>query len=171
MKSVESIREAEKKYVAQLFERLKGDNRLSLSCPEFKYPEPVYFYIKSVKTEKTIAVQIDGEEDILRFWDYVDDGYENVDGVGTSMLKGGFDKFINKLYIVMDYAVDIEFFDSKGITDEYFAGVIKGGLDEAKAKALLKKHGAGIKFLFAKISDFYGNIQFVYDNQLKPIRR
>ena len=171
MKSVESIREAEKKYANQLFERLKGDSRISLSCPEFKYPEPVYFYIRSVKTEKTIAVQIDGEEDILRFWDYVDDSYENEDGVCSSMLNGGFEKFIKKLYIVMDNAVDIEFFDSKGITDDYFAGVTKGGLDAVKAKVLLKKHGAGVKFLFAKISDFYGNVQFVFDSQLKPIRR
>ena len=171
MKSNEIIREAEKKYREQLFERLKDDKRLSLSCPEFKYPEPLYFYINSVKTEKTIAVRIDGEDDTLRFWDYVDDGYENVDGVWAKMENGGFESFIKKLYSVMDNAVDIEFFDSDGITDDYFAGVIEGGLDGTKAKELLKKHGKGIKFLFAKISNFYGDKQFVFDRQLNAIRR
>ena len=154
-----------------LFERLKGDKRLALSCPDFKYPEPVYFHIKSVKTEKSIAISIDGEYDMLRFWDYVDDGYENEDGVCEKVTDGGFESFINKLYTVMDCAVDIEFYDSNGITDDYFAGVVKGGLDGNKARALLKKHGAGVKFLYAKIVDFYGDRQFVFDRQLNPIRR
>ena len=170
MKSKESIREAENKYKLQLFDRLKGDNRLSLSCPAFKYPEPLYFYIKSVKTEKTIAIRIDGEDDTLRFWDYVDDSYENEDGVWGKMGDGGFEKFIEKLYAVMDHAVDIEFYDAKGITDDYFAGVIKLGLDENVAVSLLKKYGRGVSFVFAKISNFYGDKQFVIDRQLK-IRR
>ena len=154
-----------------LFDKLKGDKRLSLSCPDFKYPEPLYFYIKSVRTEKTIAIRIDGEDDTLRFWDYVDDSYENEDGVWGKMTEKGFEGFIKKLYTVMDNAVDIEFFDGNGITDDYFAGIVEGGLDDIKAKALLKKHGKGIKFLFAKISDFYGNRQFVYDRQLNTIKR
>ena len=171
MKSIEKIREIEKQYKQLLFDRLKGDRRLSLSCPDFKYPEPLYFYIKSIKTEKTIAVHIDGGDETLRFWDYVDDGYENEDGVWGKMTDSGFESFINKLYTVMDSAVDIEFYGAKGITDDYFAGVVKGGLDENKAKALLKKHGAGIKFVFARISDFYGDKQFVFDRQLNGIRR
>ena len=171
MKSIETIRENEKKYKQQLFERLKGDKRLSLSCPDFKYPEPLYFYIKSVKTEKTIAVRIDGGDDTLRFWDYVDDSYEDEDGVWSKMTDDGFESFIQKLYSVMDNAVDIEFYDAKGITDDYFAGVAAGGLDGNRAKELLKKHGAGVKFIFAKISDFYGDKQFVFDRQLNPIRR
>lgn len=154
-----------------LFERLKGDKRISLSCPDFKYPEPLYFYIKSEKTEKSIAIRIDGEDETLRFWDYVDDEYENEDGVWEKMNKGGFDRFIDKLYLVMDNAVDVEFFDSNGVTDDYYAGVIKGGLDAEKAKALLKKHGKGVKFLFAKVSNFYGDTQFVFDRQLNPIKR
>ena len=171
MKSIESIRENENKYKQQLFDKLKADRRLSLSCPDFKYPEPLYFYIKSVRTEKTIAIRIDGEDDTLRFWDYVDDSYENEDGVWGKMTDDGFEIFIKKLYKVIDNAVDIEFFDGNGITDDYFAGVVEGGLDETKAKALLKKHGKGIKFIFAKISDFYGSRQFVFDKQLNPIRR
>ena len=171
MKSVEKIREIERIYRQKLLDKLKGDNRLSLSCPDFKYPEPLYFYIKSVKTEKTIAVRIDGGDETLRFWDYVDDGYENEDGLWAKMTEEGFKSFIDKLCTVMDNAVDIEFFDNKGITDDYYAGIVKGGLDEAKAKALLKKHGSGVTFIFAKISDFYGDKQFVFDRQLKPIRR
>ena len=161
----------EKKYKQLLFDRLKGDRRLSLSCPDFKYPEPLYFYIKSVKTERTIAVRIDGGDETLRFWDYVDDSYEDEEGVWSKMTDKGFESFITKLYTVMDCAVDIEFFDANGITDDYFAGVTKGGLDENTAKALLRKHGAGVKFLFAKISDFYGDKNFVYDRQLNPVRR
>lgn len=171
MKSIEQIRESENQYKRQLFDRLKGDKRLSLSCPEFKYPEPLYFYIKSVKTEKTIAVHIDGADGTLRFWDYVDDGYENEDGVWGNVEGDGFESFIDKLYTVMDSAVDIEFYGAKGITDDYFAGVVKGGIDENKAKALLRKHGADVKFLFAKISNFYGDKQFVFDRQLNAIRR
>ena len=170
MKSKETIRETENKYKQQLFDRLKDDRRLSLSCPDFKYPEPLYFYIKSVKTEKSIAIRIDGEDDTLRFWDYVDDGYENVDGVWGKMTGDGFEKFTDKLYSVMDHAVDIEFYDTKGITDDYFAGVIKDGLDEDVAVTLLKKYGKGVKFVFAKICNFYGDKQFVIDRQLK-IRR
>ena len=170
MKSIEKIRENEKKYKQLLNDKLKGDKRLSLSCPDFQYPEPLYFHIKSVKTEKTIAVQIDGADGTLRFWDYVDDSYENEDGVWGRMTGDGFEKFIDKLYAVMDHAVDIEFFDSKGITDDYFAGIIKAGLDENVAVALLKKYGKGVKFVFAKISNFYGDKQFVIDRQLK-IRR
>ena len=171
MNSIEEIRKTEKQYKQQLYDRLKGDKRLSLSCPDFKYPEPLYFYIKSVKTEKTIAVHIDGGDGTLRFWDYVDDGYENEDGVWGKVDGDGFESFIDKLYTVMDSAVDIEFYGSKGITDDYFAGVVKGGLDIDKAKALLKKHGANVKFLFAKISNFYGDKQFVFDRQLNAIRR
>ena len=169
MKSIETIRETEKKYKQLLSDRLKGDKRLSLSCPDFKYPEPLYFYIKSVKTEKTIAVRIDGGDETLRFWDYVDDSYEDEDGVWAKMAD--FEEFITKLYAVMDSAVDIEFYDANGITDDYFAGVVKGEFDEAKAKALLAKHGAKVKFLFAKICNFYGDRQFVFDRQLNPIRR
>lgn len=171
MKSVEEIREKENKFRQLLFDRLKGDSRVELSCPDFKYPEPMYFYIKSVKTEKTIAVRIDGEDETIRFWDYVDDSYEDEDGIWAKMTDDGFNTFISKLYKVMECAVDIDFFDAKGITDDYFAGVVKGGLDEVKAKALLKKHGAGVKFVFAKISDFYGNRQYIYDRHLNPLKR
>ena len=171
MQNIENIRETEKKYKKLLNDRLKGDGRLSLSCPDFKYPEPLYFYVKSVKTEKTIAVRIDGGDETLRFWDYIDDGYEGEDGVWAEMTDDGFETFIGKLYSVMDRAVDIEFFGANGITDDYYAGVTEEGLDENTARALLKKHGNGVKFIFAKISDFYGGKQFVFDKQLNPIRR
>ena len=171
MKSIETIRQNEKKYKQLLSERLKGDKRLSVSCPDFKYPEPLYFYIKSVKTEKTIAVHIDGEDNTLRFWDYVDDSYENEDGVWAKITDDGIENFIKKLYSVMDNAVDIEFYDKNGVTDDYYAGVAEGGLDEVKAKALLKKQGADVAFIFAKVSNFYGDKQFVFDRQLNPIRR
>lgn len=171
MKSVEKIREIEKKYKKLLNERLKGDKRLSLTCPDFKYPEPLYFYVKSVKTEKSVAIRIDGGDNTLRFWDYVDDGYEDEDGVWDNMTDAGFEKFIEKLYAVLDRAVDIEFYGEGGITDDYYAGVTENGLDETVAKELLKKHGKGVKFLFAKVISFYGDKQFVFDNKLNAVRR
>ncbi len=171
MKNVEKIREAEKHYKRLLLERLKGDARLSLSCPDFRYPEPLYFYVKSVATEKTIAVRIDGGDSTMRFWDYVDDGYEGEDGVWSEMTAAGFEEFIVKLYGVMDRAVDIEFYNADGITDDYYAGVTDGELTESVARGLLKEHGAGLDFIFAKVSDFYGGKQFVFDKRLNPIKR
>ncbi len=169
MNNIEKIRKVEKKYEKMLYAKLKGDSRLSLSCPDFKYPEPIYFYVKSVKTEKSLAVRIDGEDNTIRFWDYVDDGYEGEDGVWAKMTETGFERFIKKLYAVMDSAVDIEFYGEDGITDDYYAGVIDGELDEEVAKKLLKKHGAGVDFIFAKISDFYGEKQFVFDKRLNSV--
>lgn len=171
MKSIEKIRETEKRYKKLLNDALRGDKRLSLSCPDFNYPEPLYFYVKSVKTEKTIAIRIDGVDNTLRFWDYVDDGYEGEDGVWSKMTDDGFEEFIKKLYGVMDRAVDLEFYDEGGITDDYYAGVTDAGLDESVAAELLKKHCAGIKFVFAKVSNFYGDKQFVFDRRLQRVRK
>ena len=42
---------------------------------------PVFVYVKAVKTEKSIAVRIDGGDRTMRFWDYVDDDYSDEDGV------------------------------------------------------------------------------------------
>lgn len=171
MKSVEKIRETENKYKKLLNDRLKEDKRLSLNCPDFRYPEPLYFYVKSVRTEKTIAIRIDGGDNTLRFWDYVDDKYEDEDGVWAEMTDDGFESFIKKLYDVMDSAVDIEFYADKGITDDYYAGVIEGGLDENTAKELLKQHGKGVNFIFAKVISFYGDKQFVFDKRLNAVKR
>lgn len=171
MKNPEKIRETEKLYKKLLRDKLISDKRLSLSCPDFSYPEPMYFYVKSVKTEKTIAIRIDGGDNTLRFWDYVDDAYEGEDGVWAKMTDDGLASFVKKLYAVMDSAVDIEYYGSKGLTDDYFAGLCDGPLDAASARLLLKKNCAGIKFLYAKISDFYGEKQFVFDRQGNLIKR
>lgn len=171
MRSIDEIRDDERRYAKFLNERLKSDKRLTLSCPEFQYPEPLYFYVKSVKTAKTLAVRIDGEDRTMRFWDYVDDGYENEDGVWARMNDKGFEEFIVKLYAVMDRAVDIEFYGADGITDDYYAGVTEEPLDGAMAQKLLKDNSDGIEFVFAKVSNFYGDLQYVFDGSFKEIKR
>ena len=73
MKNVAEILEVEEKYKKLLVAKLSGDDRITLSCPEFKYPEHAFVYIKSVKTDKSIAVRLDGVDNTMRFWEYVDD--------------------------------------------------------------------------------------------------
>ena len=104
MHNISEILEAEEKYKKLLIAGLSEDERLSISCPDFKYPEPVFVYVKSVKTDKTIAVRLDGGDRTMRFWDYVDDDYSEEDGVWDRMGEKGLENFIKKLYTVMDHA-------------------------------------------------------------------
>ena len=168
---MKDIIDLEEKYKKLLTDKLKGDRRLSVSCPEFRYPEPVYVYIKSVKTEKSIAVRLDGGDRTLRFWDYVDDDYSEVDGVWDEMTEAGLEKFIKKLYIVMEKAVDIEYFAADGECEDYFSGTVKFELTAENAQKAVKKRSAGINFVFAKFSNFYGDIQFVFDKTYRLIKR
>ncbi|MDE6597392.1 MAG: hypothetical protein K2K60_01975 [Clostridia bacterium] len=167
---MKDIIDLEEKYKKLLTDKLKGDKRLSVTCPEFKYPEPVYVYIKSVKTEKTIAVRLDGGDKTLRFWDYVDDDYSEVDGVWDEMTEAGLEKFVKKLYKVMDNAVDIEYFSADGECEDYFSAAVAFPLTAENAQKAVKKFGAGVKFIYAKFSNFYGDIQFVFDRTLKQIK-
>ena len=114
MKNVAEILETEEKYKKLLVAKLAGDDRITLSCPEFKYPEPAFVYIKSVKTDKSIAVRLDGVDKTMRFWDYVDDDYSDEDGVWAKMNEKGLDVFASKLYTVMEKAFDIEFYNLDG---------------------------------------------------------
>ncbi len=168
---MKDIIDLEEKYKKLLTDKLKKDTRLSVTCPEFRYPEPVFVYIKSVKTEKTIAVRLDGGDKTIRFWDYVDDDYSEVDGVWDVMSESGLAKFVKKLYAVMDKAVDIEYFAADGECEEYFSGTVDYELTPENAQETVKKHAAGADFVFAKFSNFYGDIQYVFDRTFKRVMR
>lgn len=171
MNNASEILEIEEKYKKVLINKLGADDRLSLSCPDFKYPEPVFLYVKSKKTDKTIAVRIDGGDNTVRFWDYVDDDYSEEDGVWGYMTEKGIDAFIKKLYTVMDKAVDVEFFSADGECDDYYSGVIGVELTAETALKAVKKFGKETDFAFAKISDFFGEKQYVFDRSFKLIKR
>ena len=171
MENVSEILELEEKYKKLLMQKLEGDERLSLSCPGFRYPEPVYVYIKCVKTEKSIAVRLDGGDKTMRFWDYVDDDYSDEDGVWGKMTEKGLDAFVKKLYIVMDKAVDIEYYDSEGECADYYSGVINLELTAENAQRAVRKFGKNIQFALAKCSNFFGDVQYVFDRSLRLIKR
>lgn len=171
MKDTAEILELEEKYKKLLTDKLGGDARLSVTCPDFKYPEPVYVYIKSVKTEKSIAVRLDGGDRTMRFWDYVDDDYSEEDGVWSEMSENGLAEFVKKLYGVMEKAIDIEFFSSDGECEDYCSGVAAFQLTAENALKAVKKSGKNVKFAFAKFSDFFGNMQYVFDNNFRQIKR
>lgn len=169
MNEVKDILEIEEKYKKLLLDKLKNDARLILSSPGFRYPEPVYVYIKSVKTEKTIAVRLDGGDKTMRFWDYVDDDYSEEDGVWDKMTEKGLEKFVQKLYIVMDKAVDIEYYGIDGECDDYYSGVVNYERTVENAQKSVKKHGKNVNFVFAKYSNFFGDIQYVFDKSFNQI--
>lgn len=169
MNNAREILEIEEKYKKLLMNKLGADERLSLSCPDFKYPEPLFVYVKSVKTEKSIAVRLDGGDKTVRFWDYVDDDYSDEDGVWGTMTEKGLDGFIKKLYAVMDKAVDIEFYGMDGECDDYYSGVAGFDLTVANAQKAVKKYGKGTDFVFAKFSNFFGDVQYVFDKTFRQV--
>ncbi len=165
------IQQNEQLYKRLLADAFRSDKRISVSCLDARYPEPLYLYIKSVATEKTIAVRIDGGDNTMRFWDYVDDTYENEDGVWDRMSDKGLESFIKKLNKVMECALDVEFFNKKGITDDYYAGVYDGELTEEVARKILFKHGKDVKYLYAKVTNFFGDKSYVFDAKGNRIKR
>lgn len=171
MKNVAEILEAEEKYKKLLIDKLSQDGRIVLSCPEFKYPEPAFVYIKSVKTGKTIAVRLDGVDGTMRFWDYVDDDYSDEDGVWNKMTDKGLDNFVKKLNKVMEKAVDIDFFTPDGECDDYFSGVLDMEFTAENACRAVKKYGKNVNFTFAEFSDFFGENKFVFDRAFRQVKR
>lgn len=164
------IIDLEENYKKMLMSKLSGNKKISLSCPDFKYPEPVFVYVKSIKTEKSIAVRLDGGDKTVRFWDYVDDDYSEEDGVWDEMSAEGLDRFIKKLNRVMENAVDIEFYGADGECDDYFSGVAKAELTAENASKTLKKLAKNKNFVLVKVSDFYGDKQYAFDRNLKQIK-
>lgn len=171
MKNVAEILETEEKYKKLLVAKFSGDDRLLLTCPEFKYPEPAFVYIKSVKTDKTIAVRLDGVDNTMRFWDYVDDDYSEEDGVWDKMTDKGLESFVSKLYSVMERAVDIELYGSDGECDDYYSGVFDKEFTPENACKAVKKFGKDKDFAFAKFCNFYGDVKFVFDRAFKLVKR
>lgn len=165
------IRDLEIKYKDLLAQRLKKDERLDISCPYFEYPAPVYVYAKCKNNEKSIAVRIDGGDKTMRFWDYVDDDYSDEDGVWDEMSEEGLERFVTKLYDIMNRAVDVEFYDAAGEVDDYFSGVFKMELSEDNARKAVKKIGKNKPFAFAKVSDFFGEKLFVFDRALRSVKK
>ena len=165
------VLELEEKYKKLLTDKLKTDKRLAVSCPEFKYPEPVYVYVKCVKTEKSIAVRLDGEDGTMRFWDYADDDYADEEGVWSNMTEKGLENIVKKLYIVMDKAVDIEFYDRNGDIEDYYSGIVNYEINAENALKKKKKHGKDIKFAFVKYSDFFGTKCYVFDKEFNRVKK
>lgn len=166
---MKEIRELEEKYKNLLIQKLSADKRLCVTCPDFKYPAPLFVYVKSVKTDKTIAVRLDGVDKTMRFWDYVDDDYSSADGVWAEMTDVGLEKFVKKLYTVMNKAFDIEFFSADGECEDYLSGVAAFEFDAENACKAVKKAGKQVKFVFAKFSDFFGEVQFAFDAGFRQI--
>lgn len=159
----------EEQYKTLLMEKLSPDKRLAVSCPDFKYPAPLFVYVKSVATEKTIAVRLDGVDKTMRFWDYVDDDYSEEDGVWCEMTEEGLDKFVKKLYKVMNKAFDIEFFDENGECEDYLSGIAGFDFTAESATKAVKKAGKEVEFVIAKFSNFFGDIQFAFDKGFRQV--
>jgi len=166
---MQEIREIEDKYKNLLIGRLSADTRLSVTCPDFKYPAPLFVYVKSVRTEKTIAVRLDGVDKTMRFWDYVDDDYSEEDGVWAEMTEEGLEKFIKKLYTVMNKAFDIEFFSADGECDDYLSGIAGFEFTAENACKAVKKAGRQVEFVIAKFSDFFGEVQYAFDKGFRQV--
>ena len=170
MKDTATITGLEEKYKKLLLIKLGADKRLAVNSPSSKYPEPAFVYVKSVKTEKVIAIRLDGEDKTMRFWDYIDDDdYSSEDGVWDKMTDKGLENFINKFYAVADKAVDIEFFGLDGECDDYYAGVADYEQTVENAKKAVKKYGEDADFVFAKYSNFYGDVQYGFDANFRQI--
>lgn len=160
----------ETQYRDLLIEKLKNDERLDVTCPHFAYPEPVFVYIRSKKTDKTIAVRLDGEDGTMRFWDYVDDDYSDEDGVWEKMTADGLDKFIKKLYNVMERAVDVEFYNADGECDEFCSGVFKAEFNLENATKTVKKLGKGREFAFVGFINYFGDVRYLFDRTFKEVK-
>lgn len=168
---MKDIMDREENYKKLLTEKLKKDERIRVSCPDFKYPEPLYIYVNSKKMGKSIAVRLDGEDSTMRFWDYVDDDYSDEDGVWNSMTEKGLEKFVKKLTLVMERAIDVELFDGSAECIECFSCVPENELNEEIARKALKKFSRGYDFAVAKVSDFFGENIFVFDKSFKAIKK
>lgn len=169
MKDVREIEELEESYKKLLADRLSADKRIAVSCPDFKYPAPTFVYIKSAATDKTIAVRLDGVDKTMRFWDYVDDDYSEEDGVWAEMSEEGLDRFIKKLYTVMNKAFDIEFFNAEGECDDYLSGIAGFEFNAENAQKAVKKAGKNIDFSVAKFGDFFGDKTYAFDKSFRQI--
>ena len=165
------IAEREAKYKKLLMGKLSADKRLNVTCPDFKYPAPLFVYVNSVKTEKTIAVRLDGVDNTVRFWDYVDDDYSDEDGVWDEMTDEGLDRFIQKLYDVMNKAVDVEYYTEDGECEDYWSGVENNEINSEHARLTVRAHGKGISFLVAKYSTFFGDKQFAFNRSFVENKR
>lgn len=170
MDNVSEILEVEEKYKKLLMTKLGADGRLALSCPDFKYPEPLFVYVKSVKTDKSIAVRLDGGDKTMRFWDYVDDDYSEEDGVWDKMSERGLESFIGKLYTVMDHAFDIEFFDKDGECCDFYSGVFNLEPTAENARKAVKKYGKDIDYVFAGFISFFGDAHYVFNRNLELVK-
>ena len=171
MTNVKEILETEEKYKKLISDKLKGDKRLSVFCPDFRYPDPVFVYVKSVKNEKIIAIRLDGEDKTMRFWDYADDDYSGEDGIWDKMSEGGLESFVKKLYGVMNNAFDIEFYGLDGECGEYYSGVANREQTALFAQEAVKKYGKKVDFAFAKYGSFFGDAEYVFDKNFKRIIR
>ena len=118
-----------------------------------------------------LAVRLDGVDKTMRFWDYVDDDYSDEDGVWAKMNEKGLDVFASKLYTVMEKAFDIEFYNIDGDCDDYYSGVAGFEVNEENARRAVKKCGKDVDFALAVFSDFYGEVEFVFDKKLNRIKR
>ena len=72
MLDADIIQQNEQLYKRLLADSLRQDKRVSVSFLDARYPEPLYLYVKSVDTEKTISLRFHGDDNTIRFWDYVD---------------------------------------------------------------------------------------------------
>lgn len=169
MSDIKEIIAIEEKFKALLIKNLKDDKRLFVTSPEAKYPEPVYVYVKCKKTDKSIAVRLDGVDATMRFWDYVDDDYSNEDGVWSRMNQKGLEEFLKKLYIVMNKAIDIEYYDLDGECEDYYSGVATYEMTPQNAQKVVKKHSKGVEFTLAKYVNFFGDIEYVFDKRFNHI--
>lgn len=169
MKDASEILELEEKYKKALMNKLSGDERYTLSSPDFKYPEPLFVYIKSAKADKTIAVRLDGGDGTMHCWDYIDDDYSDENGVWGKMTEGGLESFVKKLTSIMDKAIDIEFFALDGECEDYYSGVANFPFTAENARLAVKKTGKDVDFAFAKFSNFYGDVQFVFDKNFRQV--
>lgn len=167
---MKQIQELETKYKDLLIDKLKDDGRLEVSCPRFVYPEPVFVYVKCKKTAKSIAVRLDGEDKTMRFWDYVDDDYSDEDGVWDTMTEEGIDRFVKKLYDIMERAVDIEFYDAQGECDDYYSGVFKTEINAENALRAVKKIGKNRDFVFVGFANFFGDKRYLFDKSYREVK-
>lgn len=167
---IKDIIDREEKCKRILTEKICTDKRLEVSCPEFKYPEPLYLYAKSKKTGKSIAVRIDGHDKTVRFWDYADDDYSDENGVWNNITESGIEKFVKKLFCVMEKAIDVEFYDASAEFLDCFSCVPETDPCEDVAKKAAKKFGKGIDFAIAKVSSFFGDKIFIFDKNYNVIK-
>lgn len=71
----------------------------------------------------------------------------------------------------MDKAIDIELYDIDGECVDYFSGVANFEFTAENACKAVKKIGKGGGFALAKFSNFYGDVQYVFDKNFKQIKK